>query len=240
MTRAADGVPAGPGRRAPVSGTAIASVVMACVVVLPVLPGVMAMVLAAVARGRVRASNGALRGARLATFGMVLGAVQAVASLGAVLWWSAVVVEPGSQGVVARDARVHRLLPEGVHFTVPMLDEVVLVPVERVQSTRVRPTAFLAADKSGITLAVRVDWRVCDAATYYVTLRARRRLAAIRLEEVVASRLRNLVARAGSAEVLAQPDRLAALGEDLGGELKRYLDQFGICPLAIRVTPETP
>lgn len=121
---------------------------------------------------------------------MKIVSVVLVALLFVLGWNSAFVVNEGQSALLLQFGRIVRTdYPPGLHFKVPLMQEVVRFD-SRVLSLDAPPERYFTSEKKSVNVDFYVKWRVADDAAYYRATSGDANQAAQRLSPIVKDALR--------------------------------------------------
>ncbi|MBM7558754.1 protease modulator HflC [Marinitoga litoralis] len=148
------------------------------------------------------------------------------------IYTSLFIVNQEQQAVVLRFGQIKKVVTEpGISFKTPFIDNVVKFE-KRLMLYDIEPERIITADKKTIIVDTYTIWRINDPKTFIESMRSVD-LALTRIDDVVYSNVRDLVAKYNFEEVLSKKreEILSEITKRSGENLK----QFGIEIVDVRV-----
>ncbi|WGS63929.1 protease modulator HflC [Marinitoga aeolica] len=142
------------------------------------------------------------------------------------------IVNQEQQAVVLRFGQIKKVVTEpGISFKTPFIDNVVKFE-KRLMLYDIEPERIITADKKTVIVDTYTIWRINDPKTFMESMRSVQ-LALTRIDDVVYSNVRDLVAKYTLDEVLSKKreEMLTEITKRSGENLK----QFGIEIVDVRV-----
>ena len=121
----------------------------------------------------------------------------------------------------------------GLHFKIPLVDNVRYFEKRIVTLDWVEPDRFITSEKKNVLVDSFVKWRIVDPAKYYVSVRGDEKQAEARLSQVVNDGLRAEFGKRTIHEVIA--GERAKIMDILRDKADREARQMGIQVLDVRL-----
>jgi modulator of FtsH protease HflC len=146
---------------------------------------------------------------------------------------SAYIIREGYQGVLFQFGQHVRTNQDaGLHFKLPFVQDVVIYE-KRVLGTMPQSAEYLSLDKKRLLVDHVSRWQITDPLLYYRTVRDEHSAAA-RLDQIIAGRLREEIARHDFIDIV-RLKREAIMATVTEGASEIALKDFGITLLDVRI-----
>ena len=149
-----------------ISRTAVASLVLGLIFIIPLIPAILAVILGIVARRHISRSEGRYHGKGLATAGIVLGTIVSVFWFFSLFSGTVYKVGIDEVAVITRFGKIqNKIVPPGLHFKMPLGEILRFHPrvYFKWQST---PFECVTADGQRVTIRVKMRYRICYPIRY--------------------------------------------------------------------------
>ena len=145
-------------------------------------------------------------------------------------WLFAFTVDETQKAVVLQFGEIVRIVEEpGLYFKTPLLQNVVYLE-DRLLSYDIRPAPVITVDKQRLTVDSYTLWRIRDARRFTETMRGLRNNAEQRVDDIIYSLLRDVLAQKSFADILKR-EFLAEVKQ----RAQTQVQDFGIEIIDVRI-----
>jgi membrane protease subunit HflC len=156
---------------------------------------------------------------------------QAIATAGFVLLvgWLAVVdsfyvVQPQQQAIVLRFGETERLVEPGLHFKIPVVEDVYFCDVTLVSMLEESDHEVMLSDSTPLSIDASITYRVTDCLRFFRTIRDRARLDP-RMKSIFSTTLRETFGRRAAIDLAGKLDKIR---RDVEARFQVVVPRFGV------------
>jgi len=217
-------------KKGKISRTAVASLVLGLLVVIPLLPAALGVILGVVAKRRIDRSNGRYIGTGLAMAGIILGSLQGVYWIYLTLSDSLYTVQSHEVAIITQMGRIiGEPKQPGLQFKVPFIQKTNRIPVNVYFEWQSKPLECVTADGKRVPVRAKMRYRICGPVKYFQTIgSADKNLAASRLEDIFYAEIMNEANKHPLNKFVSSMQNLS-LQKAIHGKLNIKLNRFGMC-----------
>lgn len=213
-----------------INRTAVASLVLGLLVLIPFLPATLAVILGIVARRRINRSDGRYAGKGLATAGIILGSLQGVFWISVTLFSSFFTVQSHEVAIITQFGRiVGEPINPGLNIKIPFIQRAHIIPVKVYFEWQSKPLKCETVDGKRVTVRAKMRYRICDPVKYFITIgSAEKTLAASTLDRIFYNDIMIVANELPLNKFISSVQNLS-LQKDIHSYLNMKLNFFGIC-----------